>query len=176
MLRCICVAALVTAACYNDSQAPGTGGTGGAVGVGGQPVSTSSSSSAGFGGASPMPCSTWADCPWNPCAPPACEDGFCIELQGLAGTRCVGGWCDANGQCVWCIPQPECPDLRCAGVPVCKTDDYCNNGVADPSETDTDCGGSCPPCADSKRCLGDWHCSSGICYMGICNSAGETQP
>jgi hypothetical protein len=38
----------------------------------------------------------------------------------------------------------------------------CTNGVKDQDETDVDCGGSCPGCAEFKACNVDSDCASGL--------------
>ena len=44
----------------------------------------------------------------------------------------------------------------------------CSNGIQDGDETDVDCGGSCPPCANGKNCVQGSDCTSQICSGGRC--------
>lgn len=53
-------------------------------------------------------------------------------------------------------------------------EDICRNGIADPAETDVDCGGDiCGPCDDGLDCTIDDDCESGICDFGICVSCAD---
>jgi hypothetical protein len=47
----------------------------------------------------------------------------------------------------------------------------CINGVKDGTETDVDCGGPCPPCANGKTCAGNGDCLNGNCTGGVCVQA-----
>src|SRR5262249_62133272 len=38
----------------------------------------------------------------------------------------------------------------------------CRDGIRNGTETDIDCGGTCPPCADLKACAAATDCSSGV--------------
>ncbi|MCA9581670.1 MAG: hypothetical protein KC416_07725, partial [Myxococcales bacterium] len=44
----------------------------------------------------------------------------------------------------------------------------CGDGVRAETETDVDCGGPCPPCADGSMCQGNEDCSSFLCSSGVC--------
>ena len=44
----------------------------------------------------------------------------------------------------------------------------CANGIKDGSETDVDCGGACPRCADGRNCATTRDCASGYCNGGTC--------
>lgn len=44
----------------------------------------------------------------------------------------------------------------------------CHNGTVDIGETDTDCGGQCPPCKAGRKCVVDCDCASGPCAGGSC--------
>lgn len=74
------------------------------------------------------------------------------------------------------LPAPPLPFRRCAearsppqpwffdGLRVSMVAPRnCTNGVKDALETDTDCGGSCSPCADGSHCLVDADCISDLC-------------
>jgi hypothetical protein len=61
-----------------------------------------------------------------------------------------------------------CQDGNCVAGPTCS--DNAKNG----SETDIDCGGSCPPCATGKACLVGGDCVSGNCQGQLCQpTCGE---
>ncbi|HEY8380066.1 MAG TPA: hypothetical protein VIK91_26430 [Nannocystis sp.] len=44
----------------------------------------------------------------------------------------------------------------------------CDDGERNGDESDVDCGGSCPACADGKACKGPSDCQSGVCEGGVC--------
>lgn len=46
----------------------------------------------------------------------------------------------------------------------------CRNGVRDGDEPHTDCGGSCPPCADGDPCRVGADCLGGVCEGGLCRA------
>ena len=46
----------------------------------------------------------------------------------------------------------------------------CDDGQTNGTETDTDCGGECSPCADSERCAQDSDCQSDQCLNEVCTS------
>ncbi|MCB9631374.1 MAG: immune inhibitor A [Sandaracinus sp.] len=53
-------------------------------------------------------------------------------------------------------------------------EDVCNNGIADPAETDVDCGGElCAACDDGLDCVADADCASGVCDLGTCVSCDD---
>ncbi|MBK7583429.1 MAG: hypothetical protein IPI67_24965 [Myxococcales bacterium] len=52
----------------------------------------------------------------------------------------------------------------------------CNDGSKGETETDVDCGGTCPPCADKKGCKSIDDCLSQICTDGVCGGCSTTSP
>lgn len=53
---------------------------------------------------------------------------------------------------------------------ICSDLTSCTNGILDGDETDVDCGGNCPPCADGKKCIKNSDCYSDYCNpLGICS-------
>jgi hypothetical protein len=44
----------------------------------------------------------------------------------------------------------------------------CMDGKVSPGETDVDCGGACPRCADGKKCTSPSDCTSSACIGGVC--------
>ena len=47
----------------------------------------------------------------------------------------------------------------------------CTDGIQNGAETDIDCGGgSCPRCADGKKCSTRNDCASALCIGGVCKS------
>jgi hypothetical protein len=51
----------------------------------------------------------------------------------------------------------------------------CSDGIKNGSETDVDCGGSCPRCANGKACIVANDCISGTCSGGQCIPCTPTQ-
>ena len=72
--------------------------------------------------------------------------GVCSNPNASDGTVCPGGLC-AAGTCV----SASCGDLTLNGT-----------------ETDVDCGGSCPTCANGKVCGANGDCASGHCVGNVC--------
>lgn len=44
----------------------------------------------------------------------------------------------------------------------------CGDGKRNGDETDIDCGGACPACADGEQCSAPADCESGSCSAGVC--------
>lgn len=83
------------------------------------------------------------------------------------GDSCGGDlMCNSAGKCVECIDNKDCPGFtnNCVND-VCV--ELCKDGVKSGNETDIDCGGSCPDCADGKMCKTDGDCVND-CNGGIC--------
>lgn len=50
----------------------------------------------------------------------------------------------------------------------------CSDNVKNGSESDTDCGGSCPRCDNGKTCTGRNDCAGAFCANGICAECSTT--
>jgi len=50
----------------------------------------------------------------------------------------------------------------------------CFDGIKNGSETDLDCGGSCPRCANFKICVSRNDCASALCTGGACQECPST--
>ena len=86
------------------------------------------------------------DCGGNVCA------GCAIGKNCTLNADCASGYCNAT-------------TLTCYAA-------TCNNGSLDsPPETDVDCGGTCPKCANGATCAGP-----GDCLSGNCNAANKCTP
>ncbi len=79
---------------------------------------------------------------------PKCATGNSCAL----GTDCASGYCNAS--------------KKCATKPA-----TCKDGLKNGTETDVDCGGSCPKCASGKSCGAAADCAS-----GYCNAANTCKP
>ena len=110
----------------------------------------------------------------NQCTVDGCSAGRPTAEPAAAGTACSqngGNVCDGAGECVECVTNADCTDPQ---QPLCDTASNtcmpidCTNAVKDGDETDVDCGGLCPPCADLQMCLAGLDCQSGVCTDGVC--------
>lgn len=48
--------------------------------------------------------------------------------------------------------------------------DHCADGVKNDGESDVDCGGTCPRCADGKTCASRGDCANALCVANTCAS------
>jgi len=84
--------------------------------------------------------------------------GICVEEDKLCE---VGKKCEIDEDCEtgYCDPSTK----------RCKEKSTCENGIWDKEyETDIDCGKTCPPCSDNKKCETDEDCKSNNCQDGVC--------
>ena len=89
-----------------------------------------------------------------------CTEDTCSGGTPQFANRPVGFGCTVNGQ------PGECDGAGiCAPVPTCS--DLVKNG----SETDIDCGGTCPPCAIDQACQVNTDCVSARCVDQVCQPA-----
>lgn len=96
-----------------------------------------------------------------PTCPARCSVGqLCIvDCDCDASTACV---IDAQDGTKKCTTPATPPAARvCSGI-------ICANGIKDGTETATDCGGACPPCANGKPCLVSTDCVENSCSGNIC--------
>ncbi len=113
--------------------------------------------------------------------------GTCVTDAGNAGSAKVcgnGSVCAGNDDC----SSKNCVSNRCAALSCDPKNDTCpkdNNGKCDAAsglciscadaakngtETDVDCGGSCPQkCAAGKACANGTDCEKGVCESNICS-------
>lgn len=74
---------------------------------------------------------------------------------------------DICGGILECREDAQCPpNTRCDNgicIPGTRAETpRCENTVQDAGESDVDCGGTCPPCAQEKRCTADRDCRAGL--------------
>ena len=46
----------------------------------------------------------------------------------------------------------------------------CSDGIKNGTESDVDCGGTCPPCGTAKSCQGAGDCASRVCLSQVCRA------
>ena len=104
----------------------------------------------------------------NACTADACEIGKPKHTPkyGFACGPQSKEVCNEAGQCVQCISNEACPTNLCKDYKCVPAS--CNDGTQNGSETDVDCGGSCPDCATGKDCKENADCKSQVCTNLIC--------
>lgn len=122
-------------------------------------------------------CGTDADCQSGLCnqKTKTCADGPCSNdvLDGdetdvdCGGPKCapcdLGKNCKVNGDCKQSICNTK--THLCVGS-------TCENGEKDGTETDLDCGGTCPvKCRDGQACVSMSDCAQGVCTNNKCYSS-----
>ena len=156
-------------------------------------------------------CAAPSDCPasGSMCAVPTCTANLCGLGSAARGAACAdhgGAECDGDGHCTVaacldgvrggdetdvdcggscppcadgreCLTGADCIDAICGtGVPKVCLAPTCSDGVRNGTETDVDCGGSCPPCAATRYCTVDADCAGGDCFgyePGTCVSCSD---
>ena len=119
-----------------------------------------------------------ATCSDDVCAQNASECETCACLEGLVcdctpmpfGQTCSIGYCDSDGSCVECLDDTDHPCMNAALNCEEKTcvAASCSDGEINGGETDLDCGGPCPPCANGQTCAINEDCQSALCVQTIC--------
>jgi hypothetical protein len=107
------------------------------------------------------------------CAPATCTDG---KKDGNETDTDCGGSCPpcANGK--MCLVQGDCTSMVCSSSTHTCSTPTCSDGVQNGTETDTDCGGgSCPACADNKKCKANTDCVDMNCMgsPGVCTPKAQ---
>lgn len=101
-------------------------------------------------------------------------DRDCTD-HGRVGLRCRP---DDDGLSHCAFPDTSCPSgLRwdpSAAHPGLCLDPSCDDDIRNGTETDLDCGGSCPGCGIGNHCMSDRDCLGGTCSGGICCPVGYT--
>ncbi|MFT7580427.1 MAG: hypothetical protein ACI9MR_002098 [Myxococcota bacterium] len=138
-------------------------------------------------------CGTGGDCASNTCdaglcvtpfVPSCAESRSCMLMCELGDSECPSG-------CVTSMPSAyraavfECISLVCdsEGDPACGLTGFaqcvdgrcgegatCSDGVQNGPETDLDCGGGCPRCANGKDCEEERDCEN-TCYESGCGDS-----
>jgi hypothetical protein len=134
--------------------------------------STGSDPSGSTGGADAM-------CTDALCMAQASECETCECLQGIVcdctpvgfGQACTDGYCDSDGTCVPCIDNDQygCAEPLTCIAKTCVAAS-CEDTIHNADETDLDCGGSCPPCANGDDCKNNGDCLSALCSQLLCTA------
>jgi hypothetical protein len=104
------------------------------------------------------------------CQKPTCNDG--VKNGDETGKDCGGPTCTTltkpqlcpNNE--GCAKNSDCAFNNCSNN-TCQLPTCANNVWDQGSETDVDCGGSCPPCADKLGCVTAADCQSKVCNTAI---------
>lgn len=136
--------------------------------------STCAKCGTGFGCTVPSDCTSGVCGASNTCLAPTCKDG--VQNQQETDVDCGGPNCStpttacANGKI--CKVNSDCLESWCviAGTTGTCTHPTCSDSVQNGTESDVDCGGSCPAkCANAKKCNQNSDCANGWCNAsGLC--------
>lgn len=116
----------------------------------------------------PSDCPTTGDlCVGNECVPVTCGNS---QLDtGETDVDCGGPDCSPCADTLKCLENDDCQSGVCDATAKTCTAPACDDEVENGSETDVDCGGSCPNgCAEGKACTEDGDCKGGDCDGTVC--------
>ncbi len=137
-------------------------------------------------------CKKNKDCASGKCESKVCVDDSDVELPKTCSNKkqdgnetdvdCGGGECNKCEDGKDCKKNSDCSSGKCEEG-TCAEDgedpqpgETCSNSKKDGDETDTDCGGSCSPCANGKSCSANGDCTSGNCDGGVCAESSGPGP
>ena len=137
-------------------------------------TSTCARCGTGQGCTAPSDCTNGVCGSNNTCSAPTCSDS--VQNQQETDVDCGGPNCStsttacANGKI--CKVNTDCLESWCVissgSTGVC-THPTCSDSVKNGTESDVDCGGTCPAkCADGKTCTKDLDCTNGWCNGSKC--------
>ena len=183
LARSVAVAALVLglSACGSEPNREALGSPVGASASAysalcGDEIKNNGETAVDCGGPQCGPCGTGAKCLLaSDCVSQVCKRGYCAA-PGVDGVRngdesdvdCGGTWpstsatagCPTGKKCLStnnCVSGDTCVGSFC-------TAPSCSDGIKNGSETDVDCGGSCPnKCVDGSKCLTASDCVGNLC-------------
>jgi hypothetical protein len=128
-------------------------------------------------------CSVGAHCQSRVCtASGFCETAKCtdtVKNGEETSEDCGGGTCDKCSNGASCEIARDCMSDFCVESAdkterTCASPD-CGDDTLNGSETDEDCGGTCPGCAPGLRCNVDKDCLSLVCTMSV-DGVGLCEP
>ncbi len=101
------------------------------------------------------------------CTIDSCEVGGETHTPKNEGDACTMGGtvCNTAGNCVECVDDIDCASMVCDTSTFTCAAPGCGDMVKNGSETDTDCGGSCPPCMIGDTCSMAADCLSNSCNV-----------
>jgi cysteine-rich repeat protein len=117
-----------------------------------------------------------------------CKSASCGDGVMQAGEACDDGNMDDTDACLSTCVVASCGDGKVqAGVEMCDDGNpdeadmcttmckppACDDTIKSGDESDVDCGGSCPKCAEGKVCAAGSDCGSGFCSAGMCKVAAS---
>lgn len=115
-----------------------------------------------------MSCELASDCSTNVCGANSarCQDSTCHDGRKNGSETDVdcGGSCSPCAVTQDCYANADCQSQACdQWAPHRCLASHCLDHRFDADETSTDCGGSCPKCADDRGCKVNADCESGVC-------------
>ena len=120
-------------------------------------------------------CNVNTDCLSGICTNHLCVALACSDLvkNGTETDVDCGGSCPKCATGKGCAANSDCESFVCI-TKVCRARS-CEDTRLNGDETDVDCGGSCvalgKKCADTKRCVANSDCLSGVCKSNVCQAA-----
>ncbi len=124
-------------------------------------------------------CLVRADCVTDVCSGGRCSAIVCddrVKNGTETDVDCGGPGCPRCADAKDCLIAGDCASGACKDVGAglkCQPPS-CTDGVKNGTESDVDCGGSCPACVAGKACTTGTDCASRGCnYKGVC-AAGRS--
>jgi hypothetical protein len=112
-------------------------------------------------------CAIAANCASGVCTASVCKAASCTDSVANGNETdvdCGGPSCPRCDNKKQCEAGADCQSGICEATQLVCQDATCQDSTQNPGETDVDCGGgSCAPCAASKKCLVASDCTSGVC-------------
>ncbi len=103
----------------------------------------------------------------NLCKPAACVNTVMDEME--TDVDCGGGECSPCPDGDMCLVSGDCLSGVCDPTGMTCLAPACDDGVLNGTETDVDCGGSCPSdCMNGDSCIEGDDCISGVCQGNAC--------
>ena len=107
----------------------------------------------------------------NDCTDDTCVAGVPTFTPKATGASCAMGGgkkCTAASKCVECVIDGDCLSGVCDPMTNKCAPAACGDNVKNGSETDIDCGATCPKCPTGKGCAVGTDCVGGTCTASLC--------